>query len=57
MTDSPKDRFDRLLDAMLKGEAPSARKKPSGGEASGEERDACCSDTQTPPDTSQDASR
>lgn len=57
MTHLPDDRFDALLDAMAKGEAPSARKKTATGSASGEAPDACSSDTQTPPDTSGDASR
>ena len=51
--DNPQARFDTLLTAMLAGEAPSAKKKPSGDQASGAERDACCDDTQTRPDTSQ----
>lgn len=53
----PRERFDRLLKAMVAGPAPSARKKPSSGPASGAERDACSSDTRTPRDTSGDASR
>ena len=48
------DRFDALLAAMLEGPAPSAKKKPSGDQASDAERDACCDDTQTRPDTSKD---
>ena len=56
--DSNKDRFDALLNAMINGEPPSsAQKKPSSGQASDEEHDAYCSDIQTPPDTSKDASR
>ena len=54
MTDN--DRFDRLLDAMLKGGPPSGRKNAAADQASGEAPDACSSDTQTPPDTSEDAS-
>ncbi len=50
-------RFDALLKAMTKGEAPSARKKPSDGQASDAEHDAYCSDTQTRQDISEDASR
>ena len=53
MTDSTQARFDTLLAAMLAGPAPSARKKPSGDQASGAADDACCDDTQTRPDTSQ----
>ena len=53
MTDSTQSRFDTLLAAMLAGPAPSARKKPSGDQASGEADDACCDDIQTRPDTSQ----
>lgn len=49
--------FDRLLKAMAEGEAPSGRKSTSSGQASGEEPDACSSDTRTPRDTSEDASR
>jgi len=45
-------RFDALLAAMAAGEAPSARKKASDAEASGEASDACCDDTQIHPDTS-----
>ena len=51
------DRFETLLAAMLAGPAPSARKKPSTDQASNAADDACCDDTQTPPDTSEDASR
>ena len=47
-------RFETLLAVMLAGPAPSARKKPSTDQASIAEHDACCDDTQTPPDTSQD---
>jgi hypothetical protein len=54
--DDPHDKFDRLLKAMTEGEAPSVRKKPSADPASDAERDACSSDTQTPQDTSGDAS-
>jgi hypothetical protein len=53
----PNKLFDALLTAMVHGEAPSAGKKSSSEEASSEERDAYCSDTQTPPDTSEDALR
>lgn len=49
-------RFDRLLKAMSQGEAPSAKKSKAAGQASGAERDAYSSDTQTRPDTSEDAS-
>ena len=51
------ERFNRLLKAMSEGEAPSAQKSTSGDPALGEEPDACSSDTQTPRDTSGDASR
>ena len=50
-------RFDRLLKTMTQGEKPSARKSASTDQASGAASDACSSDTQTPPDTSEDASR
>ena len=57
MPDDPQARFDALLHAMAHGEAPSsARKKPSSGQASNEGDSACSSDTQTPKDTSEDAS-
>lgn len=49
----PNAKFDRLLEAMV---PPSERKKPSADQASGEASDAYCGDTQTPPDTSEDAS-
>ena len=49
--------FDRLLSAMAAGEAPSAQQKRSSDQASGEPPDPCSSDTQTPRDTSEDASR
>lgn len=49
-------RFDRLLKAMTEGEKPSARKSAKAGQASGAERGAYSSDTQTPRDTSGDAS-
>ena len=55
--EQPQARFDRLLKAMTEGEPPNAGKKPSGDQASTAARDACSSDTQTPPDTSGDASR
>ena len=51
---TPSERFEVLLTAMLAGEAPSARKKSSGDQSSGEAPDACCAETQTHPDTSQD---
>ena len=38
--ETPRDRFDRLLRAMSQGEAPSARKSASGGQASGAGRGA-----------------
>ena len=49
MTKDPKNsnRFDALLKAMTKGEAPSARKKRSDGQASDTLHDAYHSDTQT----------
>lgn len=53
MTDDPHEKFDRLLKAMA---PPSERKKPSADQASDAEPPACCDDTQTPPDTSEDAS-
>ena len=56
MSPDKNERFDALLKAMTKGEAPSARKKPSDGQASDEERDAYCSDTQAHHGISEDAS-
>lgn len=53
----PQDRFNRLLGAMLNGPAPSGKKKPLAAPASSEASDACCGDTQTPKDTSEDVSR
>jgi hypothetical protein len=55
MTD-PNTRFDSLLKAMLSGKAPSEQRKPSSGQASNEASPACCDETQTPRDTSEDAS-
>ena len=54
-SNKPADRFDRLLKAMTEGEAPSAGTKTSARQASSEERDADCGETQTPPDTSEGA--
>ena len=48
------ERFDALLRAMV---PLSGRTKPSADPASGEADGACYDDTQTPPDTSEDASR
>jgi len=48
MSSSAGDRFDRLLEAMAKGEAPTVRRKTSADPALGEVTDACSSDTQTP---------
>ena len=45
------DRFDRLLAAMA---PPIERTIPSDDQASQMEQNACSSDTQTPPDTSED---
>ena len=54
MTKYLNDRFDRLLAAMA---PPIERRKPSGDQSSNAERGACSSDTQTPPDTSEDDDR
>ena len=51
------NRFDALLKAMSEGEAPSAGKKPSTPPASSSGDGGDCGETQTPPDTSEDASR
>lgn len=51
------DRFDQLLKAMTQGEKPSAGKTAATRPASDAEPSADCGDTQTPPDTSEDASR
>lgn len=52
--DDYSNRFDRLLEAMV---PPSDRKKSAAVPTSDAERDACCDDTQTRPDTSKGASR
>ena len=49
-------RFDALLGKMLEGEAPSAKKKSSADQSSGEAQPDDCSEIQTRPDTSEDAS-
>ena len=50
--------FDRLLGAMAPPVRPvSARRKPSSDQPLDAGHDAYCSDTQTHPDTSKDASR
>ena len=54
MNDVPQSRFDALLVAMLSGPAPSAQKKSSADQSSGEAPDACCAETQIPQDASQD---
>ena len=49
-------RFDRLLEAMANGEAPTAKSQSSGPSTStADDRDGC-DETQTRPDTSEDAS-
>lgn len=55
-THQAEERFDALLKAMSEGEAPSAGKKPSTPPASSQDGDGDCGETQTPPDTSEDAS-
>lgn len=52
--DNTNARFDALVEAMV---PPSERKKPSAVPALNAEHPACCDDTQTRPDTSEDASR
>lgn len=52
--DFPDDRFETLLAAML---GVTEQKTPSADQASDGASDAYCDDTQTPPDTSEDASR
>ena len=49
--DNAEKKFDRLLAAMA---PPIVRTKPSDDQASQMEQSACSSDTQTPPDTSED---
>lgn len=49
-------KFNALLGKMLLGEAPSAKKKSSSDQSSGEALPDDCSETQTRPDTSKDAS-
>lgn len=51
------ERFDRLLGAMLQGGKPTERKSTSTDQASSEAPSACSSETQTPPDVLEDASR
>lgn len=50
------DRFDLLLKAMSEGQAPTVRKKPATQSASSADGPDGCDGTQTPPDTSEDAS-
>jgi hypothetical protein len=57
MTESPLDRFDKLLRAMVGGEPPTAGKKAATQSASSPDGSDDCDETQTPPDTSEDASR
>ena len=49
------DRFDRLLEVMAHGEKPSAQTKSSTQEASSQDDSGDCDETQTRPDTSEDA--
>ena len=56
MIDTLRARFDLLLTAMINGGAPSARKKPSAGQASGAETSEGCSETQIQQDILEDAS-
>lgn len=51
---SPDDRFDRLLKVMT---GPNAEKPASTRKASSAENGGDCDETQTRPDTSEDASR
>lgn len=55
MTD-PNEQFDRLLSAMAHGEKPSVGKKSSTPKASHEDGSDDYGETQTRPDTSEDAS-
>ena len=57
MIDSNTERFDALLKAMTKGDAPSAGKRSSVPKASAPGGSGDCDETQTRPDTSEDASR
>ena len=50
----PDQQFDALLRAMLAGRAAETKRKAN--RTSGAVRDEDCSDTQTPKDTSEDAS-
>ena len=54
MTDKIDILFDNLLYAMAKGDAPTARKKPSAGPASNMGLDACCDDIQIQQGISED---
>lgn len=51
MPDAPNTRFDTLLAAML---GVTEQTRPSADQASDAADGACCDDTQTPPDTSED---
>ena len=51
------EKFDHLLSAMAHGDKPSAEKPSSTRKASSRDGDADCDETQTRPDTSEDASR
>lgn len=52
---SEKGKFDRLLDAMANGQAPTVRKTPATQSASSQDGGDGCDGTQTRPDTSEDA--
>lgn len=54
MIDDPTERFDALLGAMAKGEAPSAQKKSATRPASSKGDDGDCDETRTRPDTCRD---
>lgn len=55
MPEDINERFDALLEAMAHGLAPSAQTPSSDDPASDAASDACSSDTQIQPDTSEDA--
>ena len=57
MPNETNERFDRLLKAMVSGPPASGQTTPTADQASGEEQHACSTDTQTPPDTSEDGDR
>ena len=56
MNYTSKEKFDRLLEAMANGEAPTAKSQSSNPSTSTADDPGDCDETQTRPDTSEDAS-